>query len=152
MKWTRVALLSLMILLALALAACGAPPSLPEDSAPAAAPVQPVDEASPGGEKMPEATLSPELQPMADKATDILAETLSVSPEDVTILDIQRVEWRDASLGCPKPGMMYAQVITPGYLVKAEVKGETQMVHMNEAGHGVVCPPDRAKPPYSAVK
>ncbi len=101
---------------------------------------------------MPEATISPELQPMADNAMDILAQTLNVSPEDVTILDIQRVEWRDASLGCPKPGMMYAQVITPGYLIKAKVNGEAQMIHMNEAGRGVVCPPDRAKPPYSAAK
>ncbi len=148
MKQTRFALISILILLTLTLAACAAPPTRPDDTTP----VQPAEAVSPAEEKMPEATISPEMQPMADKATGILAEALTVSPENVTILEVQRVEWRDASLGCPKPGMMYAQVITPGYLIKAQVNGETQMLHMNEAGRGVVCPPDRAKQPYSATK
>jgi len=153
MKWMQVVFLSSMILLASTLAACGAPPAIPKEEAPveapAAAPAQPKETISPGDEDMPKTTILPELQPLADKAIDILADTLNVSPDEITILEIKRVEWRDASLGCPKPGMMYAQVITPGYLVKAEVNGEPQMVHMNETGHGVVCPPDMAKPPYS---
>jgi len=100
---------------------------------------------------MPENKLSPELQTVADNAMNILTTTLDVTPEDVTILKIQHVDWSDASLGCPKEGYMYAQVITPGYLVKAEVNGEEQAVHMNEKGNGVVCPPDRAKPPIRAA-
>jgi hypothetical protein len=29
----------------------------------------------------------------------------------------QAVEWPDGSLGCPKPGVVYLQVIVPGYHV-----------------------------------
>jgi predicted small lipoprotein YifL len=137
-----------LVLLILALAACGAPPPLPQnDSTPTAAETP---ETASSEQPMPKATFSPELQAIADQASTILSEALDVSPEDVTILEVQRVEWSDASLGCPEPGMMYAQVITPGYLVTAEVDGEEQMVHMNEKGDGVVCPPERAKPPISA--
>lgn len=145
--------LSLMTLIAtLMLTACGAPPPLSQN---ASAP-EPTQIAKPTEEPetimsetkpTAEATLSPELQPVADEAVTILTKTLDAPPEDVTILEIQRVEWSDASLGCPQPGMMYAQVITPGYLVKAEVDGEEQMVHMNEKGHGVVCPDEQAQPP-----
>ncbi len=150
--------LSLIILVAaLTLTACGAPPALSQnDSASAPAPTQMTKPTAEPESIMsetkptPEATLSPEMQSVADEATTILSKTLDASPEDITILEIHRVEWRDASLGCPQPGMMYAQVITPGYLVKAEVDGEEQMVHMNEKGHGVVCPPDQAQPPISA--
>ena len=96
---------------------------------------------------MPENKLPPELQTVADKATTLLASALNVAPEDVTILQVQHVQWSDASLGCPKAGYMYAQMITPGYLVKAEVNGEEQAVHMDEKGNGVACPPERAKAP-----
>jgi len=37
--------------------------------------------------------------------------------------------WSDTSLGCPRPGMFYAQVITPGYLITLEVKGEKYEYH-----------------------
>ena len=156
-----------VLLILLVLAAC-APPSIPQET-PTSAPssptptssVQATDTPTPistptpqpttaAESLMPKATLSPELQTVADKATAILAETLDVKPEEVTILQVRRVEWRNASLGCPQPGMMYAQVITPGYLVRAEVNGEIQTVHMNDQGRGVVCPPNRARDPYSA--
>jgi len=147
--------LSLMALIAvMMLAACGAPPPLSQN---ASAP-EPTQIAKPTEEPetimseikpTSQATFPPQLQPVADDAVTLLTKTLDVPPEDVTILKIQRVEWRNASLGCPKPGMMYAQVITPGYLVKAEVDGQEQMVHMNEKGHGVVCPADRAQAPAS---
>ncbi len=150
--------LSLMLLIAaLTLTACGAPPPLSQN-APASSPT-PTQIAKPTEEPetimseinpSAKATLSPESQPVADDAVTILTQTLDVLPEDVTILEVQHVEWRDASLGCPKPGMMYAQVITPGYLVKAEVNGEEQMVHMNEHGKGQVCPPERAQSPANA--
>ena len=132
-----------LIFLILALAACGAPPPLPQNDS------TPTDSTASSEQPMPKVTFSPELQTTADKATTILSDALDVSPDDITILEVQRVEWSDASLGCPESGMMYAQVITPGYLVTAEVKGEEQMVHMNEKGHGVVCPPERAQPPIS---
>lgn len=100
---------------------------------------------------MPANTLSPELQPIAKNATTILTKALDAAPAEISILEVQKVEWSDASLGCPQEGYMYAQMITPGYLVKAQVNGEEQTVHMDEKGNGVVCPPEQAKAPIRIV-
>ncbi|MCX7706544.1 MAG: hypothetical protein N2204_00860, partial [Anaerolineae bacterium] len=57
-------------------------------------------------------------------AIKTLAERLGVSVADVTVTAWEPVDWPDASLGCPEPGKMYAQVITPGYQVMLQVRGE----------------------------
>ena len=107
--------------------------------------------APPAPETPASAPLAPEIpveyQQIAEDATQIVAGALHVSPDEVTVLSVQKVTWSDASLGCPEPGMMYAQVLTPGYLVATQVNGATQNVHMNEKGQGTVCPPERARPP-----
>ncbi|HID34463.1 MAG TPA: hypothetical protein EYP25_07840 [Anaerolineae bacterium] len=95
----------------------------------------------------PAPQIPPEFQKVAEDAVNIIVDELGVSPDAVTVISVQKVTWRDASLGCPAPGMMYAQVLTPGYLITAEVNGQTQNVHMNDQGKGAVCPPERAKPP-----
>ena len=64
---------------------------------------------------------------------------MDVAASEVKVLAIQPVTWSDASLGCPDPDMVYAQVMTPGYEAQVEVSGETYTVHMDEAGNGVVC-------------
>jgi len=147
----KAVLLPIMILvLALALAACGAPIiETPDTPTPAATPTpEPTPEPTKVAESiMPETPLSPEEQKAADKAREILADELKIDPEDVTIVEVKRVTWRDGSLGCPKPGMMYTQVITPGFKVTAEVDGKTYSIHMDERGNGLVCPEDQAKPP-----
>ncbi|HRU93634.1 MAG TPA: hypothetical protein P5195_00175 [Anaerolineae bacterium] len=50
--------------------------------------------------------------PTADRVRELLAERLRVAPETLTLISAAEVEWPDTSLGCPQPGMMYAQVIT----------------------------------------
>ena len=69
-----------------------------------------------------------------------LAQRLSVRQESVVIASpIEEVTWPDASLGCPEPGMIYAQRVTPGYRFKLQ-SGEK--VYEYHAGKGVVklCP------------
>lgn len=41
------------------------------------------------------------------------------------IVSSEAVTWNDSSLGCPKPGMVYSQVITPGLRVVIEAGGHT---------------------------
>ena len=36
----------------------------------------------------------------------------------ISLVNAKEVVWQDGSLGCPQPGMLYTQVITPGYLIK----------------------------------
>lgn len=50
-------------------------------------------------------------------------------PEEVVLRSIQGAEWRDASLGVPEPGRMYAQVITPGYRLELEFRGRRFVYH-----------------------
>lgn len=51
---------------------------------------------------------------------------------DVEVLSITPIEWRDSSLGCPRPDLSYMQVITPGHLAMLRHAGTTYQVHMAE--------------------
>ena len=51
---------------------------------------------------------------------------------------VQR-EWPDTALGCPQPGMAYAQVITPGYLVIVSGGGKRFEYHTDTRGRAVMC-------------
>jgi hypothetical protein len=87
----------------------------------------------------PQSPLStPLANPAAAAALAHLVNELGLSPQDVTILSIEEVEWRDGSLGCPEPGMVYIQAIIPGYRILLEANGETYEVHTDEAGSTVV--------------
>jgi hypothetical protein len=63
-------------------------------------------------------------------AKKTLAGKLGVAVEAVQLDKAEAVDWADASLGCPEPGMMYAQVITPGHKVSLKVDGKTHVVHV----------------------
>ncbi len=53
-----------------------------------------------------------------------LAQSLNITADQIQVVKVEAVEWPDASLGCPKPGMMYAQVVTPGYHIILSVGGQ----------------------------
>ena len=74
-------------------------------------------------------------------AAEFLARELGVAIADLEVVSVTAMIWSDASLGCPQPSMMYAQLITPGYLVVVQGSGETEYkVHTNENGSSaVVC-------------
>jgi hypothetical protein len=72
-------------------------------------------------------------------AQTALAQALNVPVGQVAIDRVEPVEWNDSSIGCPQPGMMYAQVITPGFRVVATVNGQRKQVHTDMTGRAVVC-------------
>lgn len=53
-----------------------------------------------------------------------LAGRLDIDEADVTVVSVDDVTWADASLGCPQPGMSYAQVETDGMRVIFEAAGD----------------------------
>lgn len=61
------------------------------------------------------------------------------NPADVTVIQAEAVEWPDGSLGCPKPGEAYLQVITPGYKVVLELAGKQHDYRANERGFFFEC-------------
>ena len=73
-------------------------------------------------------------------AANYLAGKLGVGASELTLVRSSATEWSDASLGCPRPGMMYAQVITPGYEITFEHQGSNYAVHANsDASHMTSC-------------
>ncbi len=68
-----------------------------------------------------------------------LARQTGVPADQITVASVEPMEWPDASLGCPQEGMMYAQVITPGYLVALEAQGQTYQYHTDQRGTVVLC-------------
>lgn len=70
-------------------------------------------------------------------AVQALAARLNVPESAITVVSWEPVDWPDTSLGCPEPGMMYAQVITPGYRVVLEVEGKTYEAHTDRGGQRV---------------
>lgn len=58
-----------------------------------------------------------------------LAAKLGVTADQVQVVSAELVEWPDASLGCPRPGMAYAQVVTGGYKVMLSAQGKRYEYH-----------------------
>ncbi|GAC1341555.1 MAG: hypothetical protein NVS2B9_16650 [Myxococcales bacterium] len=46
-----------------------------------------------------------------------------------SVARLEAVQWPDAGLGCPKPGAMYAQVVTPGYRIELRARDRTLEYH-----------------------
>jgi hypothetical protein len=87
-----------------------------------------------------------EVEPPANKAEQAillaredLARRLGLAPKAIRLVSVKAVEWSDASLGCPQPGMMYAQVITPGFRVVLEVKRQKYEYHTDAGRFVVLC-------------
>ena len=55
-----------------------------------------------------------------------------------TVLAFDPVEWNDTSLGCPMPGLVYAQVITPGFRLVFDYQGQHNEYHTDQDGSNVV--------------
>jgi hypothetical protein len=70
---------------------------------------------------------------------DLLNGESGNSTDSIVITASEPVSWPDSSLGCPKPGEFYAQVITPGYRVTVQYQGETVEVHTDQSDRAVRC-------------
>lgn len=137
---------SLLLLLLLVTAGCQTAPSpeslptnatqgaLPQPTptpAPASTPIEPAVPADDEGEA-PAATLLapvPGADPMVAAATADLARRLGVPEDEIVVKAVEAVEWSDGSLGCPRPGMSYIQVLTPGFRVILQVEGVEHEYH-----------------------
>ncbi|MEJ2516094.1 MAG: hypothetical protein P8080_12700 [Gammaproteobacteria bacterium] len=120
------------------LAACAA--DEPAGSDPALKSGDSVPTAGAAGEKM-----SLERQVLAARAD--LARRLDVQPENIEVLEAREVAWPDTSLGCPEPGRMYAQVVTPGVLVVLQFENRRYAYGGRRGVVPLLCPPERIRPP-----
>ncbi|MCK4827063.1 hypothetical protein KA005_65620 [bacterium] len=80
---------------------------------------------------------------MAELAKMDLATKLQIPPTSIEVLRVVQTEWPDASLGYPEPGMVYAQVITPGYVILLLAENKLYEYH-SDYTH-IVPPPSLTK-------
>ena len=113
------------LLLALTVAACGAPAG--DDAATTPSPTVSRSAPSPTSPHV-----DPAVAHVADAAVADLAERLDVPPDDITVAYAQPTTWGDTSLGCPQPGQRYAQVLTEG--VRVELVHDKTTYHYHAGG------------------
>jgi hypothetical protein len=68
----------------------------------------------------------------------LLISELGVPASEVKLVQVTHVDWPDTSLGCPEPGKFYAEVITPGWRVVVDHRGQTYEFHTDESGERIV--------------
>jgi hypothetical protein len=105
-------------------------------AAPAAAPSPARSPASADRPVRPASTprlAHPSPEPLVALATADAARQTQADQSDVRIVQVEAREWPDRSLGCPRPGLGYAQAITPGYLIVVESRGRRLEYHTDHA-------------------
>jgi hypothetical protein len=120
------------------------------EPAPAELPQEIVEPASPVSPTLPEEepTMAPAdqaISPIPGSETAViaaiadLAQRLGVTADEIRLISIETQQWSDASLGCPQEGFMYAQVITPGYLIVLEAQNQRYAYHTDQTDNVVLC-------------
>lgn len=101
---------------------------------PAAAPMP--DQAGQAGQR---AQAVPGSEAAAAAVIADLSKQTGLPPDQINVDSVTAMEWSDASLGCPQEGMMYAQVITPGYLIMLSAQGQTYEYHTDQKTNVIQC-------------
>ena len=86
-----------------------------------------------------DALVPPGAEEVVELAKADLAKRKGLDKDEIVIVEVEPVDWSDTSLGCPEPGMMYAQVITPGYKILLSYAGETYEYHSDKVDRVVYC-------------
>ena len=112
------------------------------DSPSAAEPEESVDE-SPTPD--PESGGSGQPRGSAADAVADLSKRLGAQPAQISVVSSEEVTWRDGSMGCPRPGMMYPQVLTDGSRVVLEYDGKRYEYHAGGRRSAFLC--ENPEPP-----
>jgi hypothetical protein len=62
-------------------------------------------------------------------AIDNLSNMEHLDKTKIIVKSAEVIDWGDTSLGCSKEGMMYAQIITPGYKIMLSAEGKDYDYH-----------------------
>ena len=80
----------------------------------------------------------------ADAVAD-LSKRLGTEQGQIGVVSVEEVTWRDGSMGCPRPGMMYPQVLTNGTRVVLEYDGKRYEYHSGGRRSAFLC--ENPEPP-----
>ena len=81
----------------------------------------------------------PGLQALIERAKADLAQSLSIPASQIKAVETKEVFWPDASLGCPQPGIAYAQIPIAGYLIMLAYSGKEFEYHADTHGNTLYC-------------
>ncbi len=76
------------------------------------------------------------------QARDDLVRRLSVAAAAIELIEASTVNWPDSSLGCPRPGMMYAQIVVEGLRLRFRVLGKVYSYHAGRNSPPFLCESD----------
>lgn len=76
---------------------------------------------------------------LATIAQQDLATRLGVGVEQVEVIDVVETTWPDTSLGCPQPGIVYAQAEQAGLVIRLRADGKMYFYHSGEAQQPFLC-------------
>ena len=121
----------------------------PTSPAPTPAPTVPAAASSPAQQPAPSvapavdpARVSPEPDAAQAARTAALAAAalqLQLPSANLSVDQLEPRQWPDASLGCPRQGVLYAQVLTPGFLIVVSGGGKSLEYHSDNRGRVVLC-------------
>jgi hypothetical protein len=66
---------------------------------------------------------------LADQAILDLSDRLGIPADEIEVLSDENVTWRDGSLGCPRPDMMYTQALVEGTQIVLRAGGSEYSYH-----------------------
>lgn len=94
-----------------------------------------------------------QLQPISPKKDPLTLKNMNLAKTDlagrlditlpstaIKVVAYEEVIWRDSSLGCPEPDMMYAQGMVDGYLIQLQVGDQTFNYHGAKGEEPFLCP------------
>ena len=67
------------------------------------------------------------------------AKRFKVAQNTVVLASAEQVTWSNAALGCPEPGLMYTQMLVPGYRVVAKTREGNLTYHTDNSGNVRSC-------------
>lgn len=82
---------------------------------------------------------APNLQTLIETAKKDLAQRLSIPISQIIVIDARDVTWSNSSLGCPQPGMLYTEVLTPGHLILLNANGQNYEYHAGKNSDAFYC-------------
>jgi hypothetical protein len=77
-------------------------------------------------------------------AKEALARDLAIDVRRIALARVEPAEWRDGSLGCPKPGMSYTQMLMAGHRVLLRIGSASYEMHVS-GERAVRCDSSRPK-------
>ncbi len=93
---------------------------------------------SPSPPASPTVSIPPDaVQAVAQARADAATRT-AISSGALEVVRVGPMDWPDSSLGCPKPGEFYAQIVTPGFLIQLRARDRVLEYHSG-GGRTVYC-------------